>query len=58
MINKRGFTLIELLIVVAIIAVLISILAPALQIAKEHATAASCLGNQKSLIGGWVLYHE
>jgi len=58
MIRKRGFTLIELLIVIAIIAVLISILAPALQIAKEHATASVCLGNQKSLIKGWIMYHE
>ena len=55
---KRAFTLIELLIVVAIIAVLISILAPALQTAKEHATGAVCLGNQKTLTGAWIFYHE
>ena len=58
MIRKRGFTLIELLIVVAIIAVLISILAPALQLAKEHATAAACVGNQSILVGGWIMYHQ
>ena len=46
------------MIVVAIIAVLISILAPALQVAKEHATASVCLGNQKSLTGAWIFYHE
>jgi prepilin-type N-terminal cleavage/methylation domain-containing protein/prepilin-type processing-associated H-X9-DG protein len=58
MINRRGFTLIELLIVVAIIAVLVSILAPALQVAKEHATGSACLGNQRTLIGAWSFYHE
>ena len=46
------------MIVVAIIAVLISILAPALQVAKEHATGAVCLGNQRGLSQAWVLYAE
>lgn len=58
MIRKKGFTLIELLIVVAIIAILVSILAPALQLAKEHATAAACVGNQRILTGGWIMYHQ
>jgi len=58
MVNKQGFTLIELLIVVAIIAVLIAILAPALHTAKEHATGAVCLGNQKTLTGAWIFYYQ
>jgi len=58
MIPKRGFTLIELLIVIAIIAVLLTILAPALQLAKEHATGAACLGNQQTLIKGWMMYEQ
>ncbi len=58
MIRRRGFTLIELLIVIAIIAVLITILAPALQTAKQLATAAVCQGNQKVLIGAWIAYHQ
>jgi len=58
MIRRQGFTLIELLIVIAIIAVLLTILAPALQVAKEHATGTVCLGNQKALIGAWIFYHE
>ena len=44
---RHGFTLIELLVVVSIIALLVSILMPALRIAKEQATGALCLTRQK-----------
>lgn len=46
---KRSFSLIELLIVISIIAVLAGLLLPALNAAREHARASSCMSNLKQL---------
>lgn len=57
--NKRkGFTLIELLVVIAIIAVLMAILMPALNRAREQGKRAVCLSNLKQLTLAWIMYAD
>jgi prepilin-type N-terminal cleavage/methylation domain-containing protein/prepilin-type processing-associated H-X9-DG protein len=58
MIQRRGFTLIELLVVIAIIAVLMAILMPALNIAREQARGISCSSNQKTLALSYIMYAD
>jgi prepilin-type N-terminal cleavage/methylation domain-containing protein len=55
---SKSFTLIELLVVVAIIGVLISILLPALNMARENARRAVCLSQLRSIGQGFTSYAQ
>jgi prepilin-type N-terminal cleavage/methylation domain-containing protein/prepilin-type processing-associated H-X9-DG protein len=56
--QSKGFTLVELLVVIAIIGLLVALLFPAIQRAREAANRNTCANNLKQIAMGLQLFHD
>ena len=56
--KEKGFTLVELLVVIAVVALLLSMLMPTLNAARQRAYMVVCSSDERQLMMAWFLYAD